>query len=321
MVWDRWRVRATAADGGAASDRLAAVDAARGAALLAMAVFHARWDMAWLGLAGETRAVGPGWQAFGDAIAAAFLLLSGASLVFADRRGLGLPGKLRRLARLGAVALGITVATWIAVPGLAITCGMIHCVALGGLLALPLPRAPRWAAWLLAALLVALPFLPLPEPWDGPAAAWLGLGTRGLDTLDYRPLAPWAAFVPLGTLAARSLPARWLACGARWRALRWAGRHSLAVYLGHQAVLYPATALLALALGTTRPPPWAAAFDRQCQADCEASGAEAAPCRSTCACVRRGVADAGLEGGTRDAVADQARLSTLVRACFGRAGP
>lgn len=317
MVSSGWRFKATAA----APDRLGAVDAARGVALAAMVVFHARWDAAWLGLAGEGRSVGSGWQAFGDGVAAVFLLLSGVSLVLADRRGASLRRKLTRLAQLAAVALAITAATWVAVPDLVVTCGIIHCVVLGDALALPLRRAPWRIVVAVACALFALPLLPIPVAWDGPAAAWFGLGAHGLDTLDYRPLAPWAGFVPLGVLVARRLPDTRLAGGRRWRPLRWMGRHSLFVYLTHQAALYPAVLVLALALGAPEPvPPWSAAFDRQCRADCQATGADAALCGSTCDCTRRGVVG-GSALASRDPASDRARLVALARACFSEAAP
>lgn len=287
-----------------------------------MVVFHARWDLAWLGVVGTDGAVGPAWQAFGNAVAAAFLLLAGASLVLADRRGTGRADALRRLAGLGAVALAITAATALAVPRLIVLCGILHCIAVGCALTLPLLRAPRWAAAGVACLLFALPLLPLPTGWDGRAAGWFGLGQVVPDSLDYRPLAPWAGFVPLGAALVGGVPERWLAGHARVGALRWAGRHSLLVYLTHQAVLYPSVALLAFVLGVRAPAAdWATTFDRQCCAGCEATGAAPALCRSTCACARRNAVAAGLDRAGADPAGDHGRLAAVTAACFGRDAP
>ncbi len=316
MELARWRKRATGGDG---PGRSGAVDACRGAALVAMPAVHARWDVARRGPRGASPSVGPAWQAFGDGIATAFLLLSGVSLALADCRGVPLRRKLRRLVGLAAVALAITAASWLVVPDLVVTCGIVHCLALGGALTLPFLGAPRWKGLALAVALLTLPLLPLPSGWNGPAAAWLGLGTWPVDTLDSRPLAPWAAFVPLGMVAARSLPVGWLAGNVRWWPLRWAGRHSLGLYLTHQAALYPILAGAALVFGTTpAAPPWASAFEVQCRNDCQAVGAEAALCRSVCTCVRREVAT---YGGPFDAAADRQRLPAVADACLRRATP
>ncbi len=288
------------------------MDAARGAALVAMVVFHARWDATALGIGGQGGGVGPGWQLFGDAVAASFLLLSGASLVFAKRRGATSGDAVRRLILLGGVALAITAVTGIWAPRRVVVFGIIHCIVAGSLLTVPLLRTSGSAAAGAAVLLFATPLLPLPNGWDGLAAGWLGLGSVTPDTLDYRPLAPWAGFVPLGAALARSVPERWLA-GPRWGALGWAGRRSLLIYLTHQAVLYPAFALLALLLGSAAPPvDWEAGFDRQCRADCEAVGAAPALCRSTCDCTR----DAAARAGLNRAGPNGARMADLAAACL-----
>lgn len=320
MVFARWRIPATAP--GAAPGRLGRVDAARGWALAAMVAFHARWDAVRLGLAGDSGAVGPHWQVVGDGVAGAFLLLSGVSLVLAARRGVTPRGAAQRLVRLAAVALGITAATAVAVPGLTVTGGIIHCIVLANALTLPLLGAPRWISVAAAGALFALPLLPLPAGWEGPFAGWLGLGTSVVDTLDYRPLAPWGGFVPLGATLARSLPEHWFAGRAGWRTPRWMGRHSLFVYLTHQVVLYPALALLAFVLGASgHPRGWEMRFEARCVADCAQTGAEPVLCRSTCACTRRDAEAAGLPRASSDPAAERRTLAAIATACFGRAAP
>ena len=142
---------------GPAPARMPFLDMARGLALIAMAVFHSAWDMAFLGLADIDPANDAGWKWFARLIAGSFLAITGASLVLATRDGLDWPRQLRRVAKIAAAAALVTLATFIALPRNYVWFGILHHIALASLIALPLTRAPLAVPAGLAVLAFALP--------------------------------------------------------------------------------------------------------------------------------------------------------------------
>jgi uncharacterized membrane protein len=228
--------------------RIWAIDAARGAALVGMAIYHLSWDFAYFGIAPRSLPADPPMRLFSHGVAGAFLLLVGVSLALAHASGINWRGFWRRLAIVAGAAALVTLATRAFAPDEAITFGILHCIALASLLALPLLNAPPWAALIAAALTFAAPLLPAGALFDSPALVWLGLSRWIPATLDWRPLFPWAGFVFVGLAAARAACPRlavspalqWRPRAALARALAWAGRHSLAIYLAHQPILFGA---------------------------------------------------------------------------------
>src|SRR6476661_893854 len=126
-----------AADAPKAPPRLPIVDAARGVAIAAMFVFHFTWDLGFFNFIDLQAGVDPAWRAFAKAIAGSFLALVGIGLVLASRGGLRLGPYGRRLAMVSAAAAGITAATWLATPDEFIFFGILHCIAVSSVLALP----------------------------------------------------------------------------------------------------------------------------------------------------------------------------------------
>ncbi len=191
--------------------RIVLLDAARGVALVAMAIFHAAWDMAFLGLADIDPANDPGWKWFARLIAASFLAIAGASLVLATRQRLDWPVQIRRIAKIAAAAALVTLATWIALPQNYVWFGILHHIAIASLIALPLARAPL----ILSALLA---WRPSPCPASSATRCSMRRGCTGSASI--------ATCCPRST----TFPCchGWAAC---WRAssrcaLRWHGRQT-----------------------------------------------------------------------------------------------
>ena len=235
--------------------RLAALDAARGAAVAAMVVYHFCWDLSFFGMVDWPLLSHWAWLAARTAIAGSFLAISGASLVLASVGGLDRRRYGRRLAVLAAAAGLISLATWIAFPNSWIFFGILHHLAVASLLGLVFVRLR--GAWALVTAAVAV-FAFLARDWlvapifDMPGLRWLGLMTHSPQTNDYVPLVPWFGYYVFGLVAARSVAdfrpglltvAEPLARRAWIAPLRWAGRHSLMVYLLHQPVLMGMLAL------------------------------------------------------------------------------
>jgi uncharacterized membrane protein len=233
--------------------RIEAVDAARGIALLAMAVYHFSWDLSFLQLAAIPVATDPGWKWFARIIAGSFLFLVGVSLVLGHGEGIRWRSFLKRLAIVSAAAAGVTVATYLAFPLAYIYFGILHCIALSSVLALPFLRLPWWAALAAVTMVFAIAEFGASELFNRWPLLWTGLSTRVPFSNDYVPIFPWFAMVLAGVGAARLLApflregrlARWRADGPIGRALAFAGRHSLAIYLLHQPLLLAVLVLVA----------------------------------------------------------------------------
>jgi uncharacterized membrane protein len=186
--------------------------------------------------------------------------------------------------------------------------------------------APAWASLAAGLAAITAPFLFHSTLFDPPWLLWLGLGEALPNTLDWRPLLPWAGVVFLGLGLARApgvmarltSPKRWRAASGASRALCFAGRHSLPIYLVHQPILIGLFTALT-AWGPLASKPDDSAFLSSCQRACVAEGRAAAECATGCHCVadaieRSGDADrlATLDAGRR------VELKRLADACMGR---
>jgi uncharacterized membrane protein len=289
--------------------RILLLDAARGVALVAMAIFHSAWDMAFLGLADIDPANDPGWKWFARIIAASFLAIAGASLALSTHERLDWPVQLRRIAMIAAAAALVTLATWIALPRNYVWFGILHHIALASLIALPLARAPLVLPALLAVMAFALPHLVSHAAFDVPWMHWLGLNRYVLPTVDYIPLLPWLGCVLAGLVAMRLAlvrPAGWMAWAPGGRVglgLTWLGRHTLPIYLIHQPVLI--AFFWAVAFLVVPAPPVItedAGFQSSCVRACRAQDTPAPICESACACT---IAQLKTDGLWPDVLADR----------------
>lgn len=274
----------------AASARLPWLDAARGAAIGAMAVYHFSWDLRYFGYITADVTGDFGWRLFARAIAASFLFIVGVSLVLASRKGLNRARYLRRLGAVVAAAAAITVVTYFLFPDSYIFFGILHHIAVASVLGLAFVGAPLLIVVAAAVASLFAPSLLAGPAFDNPALFWLGLGSYAPRTNDFVPLFPWFGVVLAGIVVARLAPLvpqrlRLNSAGA-WmpRPLLWAGRNSLIVYLLHQPILFGIVFLVA----QVSPPSLLALeprFIESCRIGCIEPAGKSGTCARACACV------------------------------------
>lgn len=309
-------------------ERIPAIDAARAAALLAMAGFHGLWDLGNLRLTPDNYAATPLGHKAAEGIAGSFLFLVGVGLVLMNGRGIRVRPTLRRLARIAGGALLVTLATRVVFPDAYVFFGVLHCIAVASVIGLPFVFLP-WPVTLLAAAgILAAPHWIQANWLDSPLLWFVGLGRITPRTNDYVPLFPWFGVVLTGIALGRiGLPAlarsrlgRWRPAGPLGRAATFAGRHSLAVYLIHQPVLFG----LAFGLAQITGPNAKAglkAFRTDYLAMCIRQGGEAAPCRIAARCTSDALVrdDLFRDDGRPYTSEERARAQAHSRSCYAAA--
>jgi len=300
--------------------RLQPVDFYRGLALVAMAAYHACWDLNYYGLISVGIGVDPLWITLQRTILSAFLLLAGAGLALGHADGIKWRSFWRREAVLVAAALAVSAGTWFLFQDYLAYFGVLHMIALGSLLALPFVVMPLWAGILAAVAALALPMLYSSALFDPRWLDWIGFFETTPETADLVPLFPWFGVMLIGVIGMRLLrpaPAfNWSSRNPLVRALAFLGRWSLIVYLVHQPLLFGIVTPLANYLETSEQAKLAS-FTQSCMASCgtgqgRAEGAGALQfCTSYCRCAL----DMTVRGNLWSAPADSLRrMSALCTA-------
>ena len=183
--------------------RLPWLDAARGLAVVAMVAYHFVWDLGNFDYIDRHFPYTLGFKSVGHGIALSFLFIAGVSLVLAHERDASFRPFWRRLARIVAAALLVTLGTYLVFPEAFVFFGILHCIAAASLLAVPFLFLPWPAALLAAAAAFLAPHFLTSPFFDAPWLSWLGLSTIEPTTNDYQPLLPWSGGVLAGVAFAK----------------------------------------------------------------------------------------------------------------------
>lgn len=280
--------------------RLAAIDILRGVAVVGMVVYHFSWDLWSNGLIAADVIGDPAWKAFARTVAGTFIALVGFNLVLAHRDGFRRAMFLRRLAIIAGAAVLVSIGTWFFMGDNFVYFGILHCIAVSSVLALPFLRVPPLATAIVAAACIAAPFFLMNPLFDAAPLLWIGLSPNPRPTVDYVPLLPWFGVALAGVAMGRlfvdrgvtATLARWQPA-AGWRPLIFAGRWSLPIYLIHQPLLI-GILYLAMPLIGNSDAILARKFMDQCTRSCEQSAAKPEVCPATCGCVVTGAEGARL---------------------------
>lgn len=202
-----------------------------------MLLYHAAYDLMLFGVLPAAVETHPAAHVYTALCSGGFILLSGFCIRFS-----------RNPLRRGTIVFlsGMLVSLVSTLAGLPIRFGVLHllgvCMLLYALLRRWIARLPAdWKLIFVCLFLFAAAFALIPKLRVG--TGWLfPLGLRRDDfySADYYPLLPWAFLFLTGTLLSR-LDAPRDAPALRRNyppALTFCGRHSLAIYLIHQPLLY-----------------------------------------------------------------------------------
>jgi uncharacterized membrane protein len=264
------------------------LDQTRGFALVAMTAYHLAWDLFSLGLTSINPVSTPilAWSA--KIIAASFLGLSGIALTLAHPDQIDWIKVWQRSLRLFGSAGLVSLGSFYLFPDSWIAFGILHHMALAGLLGLLALRLSLPALLSLAGLCFVLPFFAKSIFFNHPLWGFLGLSTIVSPANDYVPLLPWFSFVLAGIIMARSWPKTVSPQHNLTRSQKFfgfLGRHSLIYYLVHQPVMLGILNIM-LAYGILAPTEIIRSdFTKACVRDCSFDQGDEKLCHRLCDCL------------------------------------
>ncbi|HET7134461.1 MAG TPA: heparan-alpha-glucosaminide N-acetyltransferase [Casimicrobiaceae bacterium] len=221
--------------------RLVSLDTLRGVAIVAMIAYHLCFDLRYFGITRSDFEHDTRWLTARAAILSSFLLIAGISAVLAARQPMPVRHWLRHVGVIAMAALLVSAGSALVFPQSFIWFGVLHAIAVSLVVAKPLVRRPFVAA--IAGVVVIVAGVVYANPaFDRRVLGWLGFMTAKPVTEDYVPLFPWTGVLFLGVALGHLLTrTEFCAIAPLARLPRWLaflGRHSLAVYLLHQPLLF-----------------------------------------------------------------------------------
>lgn len=222
------------------AQRIWQLDFYRGLVLVLMIIFNWSFLLNYLGvysLAATDNSLY--WDVFPRIIVALFCLISGISLTISYDAKKGIAPYVKRSLTLFACALGVSVVTWAMFPDSFIIFGILHFMALAGLLAyFFIKYVPNNITILLAGLMIITVGFAIANVFaDNNALLIFGLRSINFSSLDYEPLLPWFGFILLGIFLGRTIKWNETLASPFEKAVCWLGKNTLTIYLIHQPLL------------------------------------------------------------------------------------
>ncbi len=226
------------------SERFLEIDAARGASVISMVLYHSYVIPQYPYAQQPLREVA-------IIIASSFIFLSGLSIKIAYERGYRFPKFLIRSIKIGICALIITIATYLYVPTQYVIFGILHFISVASLLIYPLLKRGILHRGVLA-LAILIIFILTPNKAIGNIFTIpIGFYPKSFHSLDYFPIIPWITVMLLGTIFSDIIYPQ----GERkykiklkesfiTKILVKLGRKSLWIYMGHIPLIYCVTLLI-----------------------------------------------------------------------------
>ena len=220
--------------------RLHALDFTRGIACLSMPIFHTVFNLYVVGLVDSPWTTHMFWQVYQVLGLGTFVLVSGMAFTISTRKSVNWLRLYKRALKLAAIALTITLVTYLLMPERFVRFGVLHFFAATIVLA-PMLRPLRLWLVIPGLIIIALGFVVTkaglyPEPW----LYIIGLMSERPRSMDYIPLVPWFGVFLLGMGLANLLPVTYKKTPAKtWmKPVIYLGQHSLSFYIIHQIVVF-----------------------------------------------------------------------------------
>lgn len=211
------------------TQRFLVIDVLRGLAVLLMIIFHLTFDLNFFRMIHIPFLNNIYWIGFGRFILILFLICVGLSLAIVHKEDIKWNLFKKRIYKIGAWALIITIITYMIVPRHFVFFGTLHCIAAASLAGIFFVKRPRLSL-LICVVLVASDLIF--HPTLIPVAEWLGV-----TPMDYIPFYPWVGIVLLG-IYLESVNFHKIPLNRNYLTspLESMGKHALKIYLLHQPV-------------------------------------------------------------------------------------
>lgn len=228
------------AESNVSPNRIHTVDFARGLACISMPFYHTLYNLYTAGLTETLWTKNTFWFVYQKLGLGTFVLVSGMAFVLSTQRGIRWNRLGKRALKLGTIAALITLVTYLAMPHKFVRFGVLHFFTVTILLAPFFRPLGKWAILPGLVIVLAGVFIGKGGLWPQPWLYITGLMNQRPPSIDYIPLMPWLGVFLVGMGLAFFLrppsksqtPQKWM------QPVIWLGKHSLAFYLLHQAVIF-----------------------------------------------------------------------------------
>lgn len=213
------------------------IDWLRAFAIMLMVIYHFLFDLQSFHIISYEAFTSFGVTAIGRSCLAIFMFCVGYSLALGHANSIHWPAFWRRWIKIAGAAALVSIATFINYSHNWIYFGILHCIALSSLLALPLLRFPTLSFCIGISMLIAYAGFNLD----------FALFTQAQQSLDFIPIYPWSWSLWLGISAYHwKLSEK---CQPPYSSLaEKSSRHSLIIYLVHQPILMALAYTISLCL-------------------------------------------------------------------------
>jgi len=215
------------------------LDLYRALGIVLMVLFHLTYDLDYFGLISVDMTGVPFLIHLRTFIVAIFMSAVGMSLYIVYAKKFDRQKYLRRQVMLGAAAVMVSVVTYLLFPDTWVYFGVLHMILIASVLGPPFTQIPNISGFLgIVFIVLYATDLVTMHPLFVQLQPLLHL--PAYHTEDLAPFIPWFGVVLLGIFIRHHgwLERLLLPRSERSIKLSWLGRHSLAIYLLHQPILF-----------------------------------------------------------------------------------